>query len=296
MLTGYLYAEKKKFSTNSIIKLLTIVEFYCFAITIIVFILRKDLFLADKLLIVKYIFPPIASGYWYVTSYVFLFFMIPYLNLFIKNFKKEHFKILLIILFVLLSVFSTFGLRDYFKISKGYSPFWLIFCYFVGAYIKINGDIFVFSKFKKICIFLVNIFIIMLAKNTASFILYEYISPLIVINAIFMLEIFSNIKLKDTPNKILLSLSNSTFSVYIIHSHIFCFDYLINNKFTYFGNKNTFIWFINLIIAIVGIYSICWVIDIFRKKVFDILHFNNIFKKISEKLDKILKWDKYIIE
>ncbi len=296
MLTGYLYISKEKISTNSIIKLLFVVAFYCVLITVLAFFGCRELLIDNKKLIIASLVPPTAGRYWYITSYVLLFFMIPYISVLLKTISKETFEKMIVILFILLSVITTFGLKDYFEINRGYSPFWLIFCYITGAYIKLYGNLFKLSKLKKCIAIAVNIMLILLIEIlikksvgiSASF--HEYSSPFIYINSILILEVFTEIKFEKVPRKFVLSLSNASFGVYIIHSHILIYDNLITGRFKWFGNLNPMLWLICFVLVNASIYLLCYACEFFRGYIFKIAHVDKISKKLSDKVDSALGW------
>lgn len=299
MLSGYFYVAKKKISSKSIFNLMFIVLLYCTIITAVFFIIRRDIFTNDSFMIVKAIFPPIDGKYWYITSYVLMFFLIPYMNIFISGIDKNTYRKLLVLLFVFLSVISTFGLKDYFEIQQGYSPFWLMFCYLIGAYIRIHGYIFNIGTTKKLIVFFINAAIVSIISIALKLvfkqsigILYSYISPVTVVNAILMLEVFSNITLKNNVcQRICLSLSGAAFGVYIIHCHTLILDCFITGNLSFLGKLNIFACIICSICLMIGIYIVCWIIEIIRQKIFDILRVSKFFSFIGNKVDSLLGWN-----
>ncbi len=297
MLSGYLYISRKRISSVAIIKLLVTVAFYCVTITALFLCFAPGWFVTDKFLIVKSLFPPIDGRFWYITSYVFMFFMIPYINTLVNSISEETYKRVLGLQFVLLSCFTTFGVKDYFAIANGYSPFWLIFCYMTGGYIKLYGNIFRFSKLKKAMCLVLNIFIILFLELATKKILHisvyfsYYTSPFIFINALLLLEIFAEINMKRIPVKTVLSLSNAAFGVYIIHSHILVYDNIITDSLGHIGSINPVYWLLTAFSVITAIYILCWVIDVIRSLVFKAVSVDKLSVKLSIMIDKILMWD-----
>ena len=297
MLTGYLYVSKVKITSVSVVKLLIVVFFYCVVITASFFIGFNEIFVSDKQLIIFSLFPMLAGRYWYITAYILMFFMIPYINVLLKTISKETFRKMLGILFVLLSVVTTFGLRDYFKVNNGYSPFWLIFCYLTGAYIKLHGVFKDFSQLKKIILLMINVFLILLVevifvkliKHPVSF--HEYTSPFSYINAIIILEIFLEIKLNKVAKKIVLSLSASSFGVYIVHSHILIYDNVISGNLKWFGDVSPVLWLIYFVLINIGIYLFCHICELIRGFIFKLLHVEKFANNIGDKLDINLGWN-----
>lgn len=78
IITGWLNCDKKYYKRNRIIELLLTVFFWCAVITGLLFpILHNQLTLKNFIIA---LFPALNGRYWYITSYVFIFFSMPYLN------------------------------------------------------------------------------------------------------------------------------------------------------------------------------------------------------------------------
>ena len=105
ILSGYLSIDKDKNKHYRIVELISIMFFWSFVITIIFLIFNINNFrLAGIKNIISSLIPPLAGSYWYLTCYVFVFMVIPYLNTFIKSIKKDKLKKLLLTIFVLSTI------------------------------------------------------------------------------------------------------------------------------------------------------------------------------------------------
>lgn len=301
IISGYLNVKKIHNQSNRIIELIFIMLFWCIVITMIFYLFNFSSFRDYGLSGIKQgIFPILYGRYWYITCYFLLFFMIPYINKLCTSLKKEDLKKLLIILFVLLSVIPCILFNnDLFKILNGYSPFWLIYCYMIGAYLKLYE-----IKWDKKKIILLIIMFLLLAYNIRIiekvleskklinriegdwFI--NYISPTTVLISILTLCLFSKINInKQTIRKTLVYLSNASFSVYIIHCHKLIYDYILKNFFVPMTQWNPIALFFGIIGSIILIYLVCCVLDEFRKIVFKTLKVEKLTDFLGEKLDKL---------
>lgn len=135
IMTGYLNCNKRALRWERIIDLLVLVVFWSVIITFILGFLNDNILIGWKDYAVS-LFPALKGRYWYITSYVFVYFMIPYLNRFIDTMDKNEFKKFLLVCFILLSIIPTFFQTDFFRANTGSSPLWLVICYFFGAYIR----------------------------------------------------------------------------------------------------------------------------------------------------------------
>ena len=299
MLTGYLYADRKTIRSSNLLKLIFTVASYCAAILAVFVLLRPELFDGSRGLYLYAIFPPYIGRYWYITSYILLFLMIPYINTMIRSLQEIHFRRMLLILFLLLSVVSTFGLNDYFKLERGYSPYWLIFCYLIGAYIRLYKNdlpkdrILTWSLILTVNVILVvgAWYILGDAMVDSRFLIWNYISPFMVLEAALLVLIFSKMTLRnDLIQKCIVSLSNGAFGVYIIHSHILIFDYVLADAFDWSGQHGTLVYVAALLAGLAGIYLVCWSIDVVRSLLFKWLRIDKLADTIGSKVDAFLHW------
>lgn len=294
--SGFLLYNKK-IKYNRIVELIFIILFWSFLITTIFysfnfFNIRQA---GLKELIVSF-FPFLIGRYWYITAYVFLFFLIPYINKLIDTLSNQDHKKLCLLLLVFLSVIPVFFLeRDLFITNGGLSPIWLIFCYILGAYIGKNKE-----NYKNNYIGLtITLLIIAFASNILTrYLTYrifgkillknlfiDHISPFTVVSSCLVIISFVNIK-NVRLYSIIKYLSNSSFAVYIIHSHYLVYEYLINNNFSFLVNYNPFLLFALIPGICFIIYVICTLLDEVRKLLFKLLKIDFLINKIAIFIDR----------
>lgn len=300
ILSGYLLWKKEDLKYKRLKELILTTIFYCIIISMVFYIFNlydvressinlkgfTEFLLTGKTNnisiitnILSALFPVLISRYWYLTCYIFLYISIPYINKFISSLSKEEFKSFIIKCFVLLTCIQTIFFNiDYFKICGGYSPFWLIFCYFIGAYIgKFNKELKI-NKKKALVILLASILISYLCNifirsiyrlvfdarlNSVRFI--EYISPFTLISASMIVYLFINVKTNNKKiSKIFYYLGVTTFSVYIIHSHPLIYDNYFKNLMTWTLKYNILVVVGLFFIYMISIYLICTLIDLIR--------------------------------
>lgn len=305
ILSGYLNVNKRNNKNNRIIELICILIFYCLIIPTVfyAFNIKNIRSIKDIKTIISNLFPILAGKYWYITCYSFLFFMIPYLNTFCKCIDKKTYKKLLLILFVLFTIIPNFlGMTDIFRILNGYSPFWLIFCYLLGGFIRIYNIDFDTKKIIKIVLILFIVeFVINIIVRNVGFLIFgfvaradwfiNYISPFTVTISLLLLLLFKKISIRNQMIiKTLVYLSNMSFSVYIIHCHKIVFDYILKDLFIPILNYNFIIVSFVIALAIILIYMLCCLIDEFRKIIFKIFRIKVLIEKISYKLDRVLNF------
>lgn len=279
MISGWLYVGRSvKYRT--IKRLWIIVFFYCISITFLAYFIKPEIFSEIRIWIQGFL-PELYGRYWYIVCYTFLFLMIPFINKFISAVSQRELKKFLLTGFILLSVIPTVTLsRISFGISSGYSPFWLIYCYIVGAYLKkFDGK----GQKNGVLYFVGNVLTVFFIWNVILYInkvyefalepalLAQYISPFMLANAVILLRIFRSMRIQSSGlKKIVLSASNAAFGVYIIHCHLIIFDYFLWDAFKWISSKSVLVAVASILCSIISIYLVCWCVEIIRKKAFQI--------------------------
>ncbi len=303
MLSGYLYIEKKDIKSKNLFNLIGTVVFFCIMITVVFYGFNLfDIRTLGLKTMISSLCPVLFDRYWYITSYCLLFILIPFINHFLHSLSKKRFQLLLFILFILLSVIPSVTLKvDFFKLNFGYSPFWLMYCYMIGSYLKMYSTL---NNKKKIILSLIisiiaSSFINYLIRMstlyffgkmmfTDSFI--NYISPFNICSAVCLILIFQQIIIKkELFINIVKYFSATSFSVYIIHCHILIFDFIIKDSFKYIYEMNPVFNLILIFLSIFCIYIICSFLDTLKNMIFKILKINSIFEYLGIKIDKLLK-------
>lgn len=299
IMTGYLSVNKKDNKNMRIIELLAVTLFWSFAITGVFYMFNLYNIRSHGIKeLICCLFPFIIGRYWYITCYILLFFMIPYINVLIKKLSQKQIKTMLIVLFILQTIIPNIIHSDIFALNNGYSPFWLIFCYMLGGYIRLYKDEKKIHKWHIVIplllAYLSNIAVKiviwkLLKKESDTTWFINYISPFIVWFAIEVFMLFKKIKINS--NRIVVCvkyISISSFSVYVIHSNKAIFDYVIKDLFVFFNNYNGVIIVGGILLSIVCVYISCMILDQIRITMFKIFKIDKLIDFYGSKLDKLL--------
>ena len=169
--------------------------------------------------------------YWYFTAYFALFFFIPFLNYLVQNLEQQQMKRLLLGTVILFSILPTIANADIFRISSGYSAFWLAILYLAGAYIcKYKNTM---KKFKGIYLLIYSgcVLISWCSKIGIEYVnrqkglfldsecFLKYTSPFILIAAVSLLLFFKDLKVPSGISKVILRIALLTFGVYLWHDN-----------------------------------------------------------------------------
>lgn len=134
IITGY-YMINSTVKGKRIAKLFGEMIFYAWGIALLFQVTGLETFTAESL---KAALLPFWSGEnWFVTCYILLCLLIPFLNPFIKTLDQKAFIKLLVILFVIRFVAPLLDTKTFWSTSHGLEQFILL--YFIGAYIRLHG-------------------------------------------------------------------------------------------------------------------------------------------------------------
>lgn len=290
LISGYV-GINYNFKYSRIIELWLRVIFYNLVITGIFFIIDPSLI--SKVDIFKIFFPVLTNEYWYFTTYFCMFFFIPFLNFLINKLNKKMSTKLIITIILLFSITTMISDKDIFGISYGYSVIWLTLLYLIGAYIKKYDILKKWSKLKLLLGFSFCAIFTWLSKFIIEIVYLKcfnqvhqgmyfvrYNSITILFEAIFLLVLFSKIKIKK-EKRFIQYIGGLAFSIYIIHLNQFILDSMFKGKFVEYIKLSPFMFVIAVITSSIFICIVCLIIDMLR---------NYIFKKI-----KIKEFSNYIV-
>ena len=305
MITGYVMINTK-FSSFKIIPLWLTVFFYSLIIPIL-FKIVPSLSLLHEVtfseLIKGIFFPVLSIQYWYFTSYFGMYFFIPFINKLLQSLGKKEHRNLCITIIVIFSILPVVTLKrvDLFYTGFGFSTLWLICLYIFGAYFKMYPV--QISKKKCFALYFGSIFFAWFAKLMSHVLLkiifskdaeldlfIDYTSIFIISSGVALLLLFSQIKIEiKFLQKIIITASSLSFSVYLIHEHPFIRSLVINNRFSLLANSSAYILPLQVLFYALCIFLSCLLIDIVRYMVFKILRINRIPKLLQNKINKAYK-------
>ena len=299
LLSGWLGIKKKKYSTYRTLELMAIVIFYCIIITVCFFITIPDCLSSGKD-IIKSLAPYLVGRYWYITCYIPIAILQPFINKMLLGLSEKQHKqvcILCILGFALIpSIFN----YDFFAFNRGYSFGWLVICYMIGAYLHRVEDKIKEKNIRKrkyFILFLTCSIVLLLGKASFDYIFnvdahyfIEYTSPLVLLMAVVAMLFMGQLKIKRT-SIMFEKMSIVAFDVYIIHCHILIFDILICNHFKWIVNMPDLLIPIIVVGVSVVIYFVLATIGLLRSILFDKVRINFALKKVANKIDNIIYVD-----
>lgn len=276
--------EDYKFKFSKILKIILETIFYGLVIVLIFKIFNwekiTDQHIHDAILFF------FSTNYWFITAYIFLMLLIPFLNKIIFSLKNNDLKKLVIILTMITGVYKTF----FWGGSIG-DVLYFIDLYLLIGYLKLNPGNFFERNAKKgfvlMSIFSMSVALWFFYVNThfdnewfmenSTFVSIRY-SFFMTLTAIFLFYIFKNLKIKNS--KFINVIASSTLGVYLIHENplmiriwnkVFSFKkYLHSRRFIFLALGSCFI-----------VYTLSTIIDLLRKYILKKIRADRVLEKIN---------------
>lgn len=286
LISGYV-GIKGRYKYTNIVMIWLQVIFYTLLITLIYYLVSHNEIPQENML--KAFFPVMCKEYWYISSYVGLFFLMPILNIAIN---KASFKQLL---GIILPLFVIFNLLPFFPIFKdisglggGYSVIWLMYLYLIGGFLsKFKDELEKISNFVLVALYIITTLLLFVGDllNDKEITFFKelsflsYTSPICVIQSVCMMILFSRMKLnKLVP--LVKFFAPLTLGVFLIHVHTYVWYPILKNRFVSYAQKGTIVFVLYVILTVVGIYIACSLIDFIRNSIFKAL-------KLKERIYKL---------
>lgn len=279
LISGY-FLYTSRFKIKSFLKVWLTAYFY--ALLVFIFAWRAGIISDIPKAVIKTLFLS-SSGKlnWFVTAYLLMYLLSPYVNVGLKNINEIQHRKLLFILILFFSVFRTIFHNGSVGTS-GNDAIWLLIVYCCGAYIR-RFEKTTISKFKTKWIYILLIFFLTISIfsvfgidyiislfNIKGSNLYGWFidgfSPLQLCSAVLIFILF--LRIKPFYNHFINVIASTTFSIYLIHANLLLVSWLWNDVVR--GNRfenSPFVLIYGVLISIV-IFVICSIIDLIVKKAF----------------------------
>lgn len=291
IMAGYFGIKKSKNSTFRAIELSAIVLFYSVLITIGFLIFLPSAYGGGRA-VLNSIFPFLVGRYWFVTCFIPILILQPFINKMLLALTKRQHAVLAILGVLIFGAACTILNVDLFQANTGFSFVWLLCCYVLGAYIG-RADIGKFKHAKLYCaIGFFTTAIVLFAINFGCTKIFnakfDYLitcnSPLILFMGLCAFFFFMNLNVKH-GHRPLKYLSSVAFDVYIIHGHAMIYDWFLPMSAEWLNNCQVYLMPLVLIGGSLILFAACLVIGALRNELFKLIRINKLIEKISGWID-----------
>ena len=302
---------RSKVKPSKVVSLIFQTIFY----SIVIFFALYKLGFIDNInftLIMNVLIPFSSVDYWFISSYLLVYILSDYINMFLMSLSKKHLKKLIIICFGMFCIipFIT-GMR--FINNNGYNFYHFIFVYIVGVYLYRYPlkESFLFSKISIKSYRLILLFIFFLCASYNYFLydfavnhfynngqvfnyissvillsLGSYASPIVIVQSISYFEFFRTLCIKS---KIINYISSCVFGIYLFHENTYLkpilYKLLLIDDGTFYGRRI----FLYVFIAVIIIFVVGLLIEIIRKILVKLISKTHLYKKLRFKFYNYIK-------
>lgn len=256
LIMGY-FSLESKFNIKKIITLILELLFYELMFSLI--FLNKDFTINE--------FMKNVNQYWFINVYLIIYLLSPIIKKYIINAPKILQIFIIIIMFIIALKYPR---TRYIKIL------WFAIVFICGAYTKKYLNI--KNKFFLLLVVVISYSLIVITNEEENL-----VSILNLICAIFLLLLFSNIKIK--PNSLINNISKYTLGIYLVHDNVYVREFIIQQGLFMKEMFFTDVFIIYTLIIAILIYFVSLVIDYIRNKAFQKILFKS--KKLNIIYDKI---------
>lgn len=303
IITGFVMCDARP-RISKLIQLWLQTAFYTISITVVFFLFfSRDMGIKDTL---NAVLPVGRSQYWFISAYVGMYLLTPFLNMAVQNIEKRTYSGLLVVFFAAFSLLPTVLAVDMFTLKGGYSMVWLCLMYLLGGYMKRfdlwkkakNGTLFLCYGLCVGMTFLSKVLMswlggTVLGRALTGDTFYQYVSPTVVLSAVFLVGAFSKMPIKGWLQKVVAFFAPAALGVYLIHDHHFVREKLWAGVGPQIGRQNAVLMVASILGVALAVLLACLVIDRLRIYLFKFMRIPMLCQKIERRTNDCWnKWNK----
>ncbi len=298
IISGYFLADSK-FKLKKLLDIYVQTFFYSVVISLVVkYVLGVELKDGWR----QIVFPITNRQYWFITNYLALYCLVPFLGVFINALDKRKYRQLLLVMGILFSVIPTFlHAENWLEEGGAYGIVWFIFLYLLGAYLKRYQEeikyawlwygVMIFTipacKFAVMAIGSLQSVISADKVLKISEIFYSFNSPFALIASLLIFLCFLKVKLSKTVAKLIIPISGLTLGVYLIHNNRSIAHFLWEKAQINF-------WLVEkenigaILLILVAVFGGCAILEKVRKILFRIIGIDTLIEKAAIKTEQLV--------
>lgn len=283
LISGYM-AKNQKPRYEKIVNMWFQAFFYSFVMTALFMAVGATPFRAKAL--VKRAFPVTYQTFWYFSAYFALFFAMPLLNQYLFSITESTAKKALLILVGLYSVLGT--IADPFESNKGYSALWLMVLYCIGALAR-RVRLFESKKTSVLALCWAVSTVVTWALTVFAGIarIRYYVSPMILMNGLLLVLIFSRLNVREKARRWIGRLSGLTFGIYLFHTSPALWEIALKDRFKGIASMNLAAGFI-LVLLFSGAFFMAGIaVEALRRKLADALRIPKLSSQVVRHAGKL---------
>ncbi len=279
LLSGY-FGSSGRFQLRKVAKLWGQVAFYSIGIAVLCFLL--GVIPESQLSIYRlfgYLFPVVTNHYWFATAYVFLLFLMPFLNAGVERLSERELRLGILGLLLFTCFAKTLIPMQLPTDQKGYDIIWFVIVYLVGAYLhKLGRE--AYQRYgwllflgSGMLIFLMTMAMHWIWARTGALeafqnYAYSYNHLFCLTGSVGLFLWFGKLEIKSGKlGRWICKISGCTFGVYLIHEHM-DLRYLWPQWFRTQNMAGRFLFVPHMIATIFVVFICCALLEYLRKRLF----------------------------
>jgi len=279
LITGYFQSEKEDIKPAKCFKIMDKMLFYSVSISIILMVV-----LHKKLTIIQVLYtilPFSTKSYWYMTCYIVVYLISPYINSAVGRLNIKEMRNVLLVAIVLFSVIPTIfnSICSTMDDTNGFGIIWFVILYLTGYWLRksdfhFRRRIIAPGLYIGCCLltFIVSVLMNWVGVNVysgfrgyaISSIGYNYLSVYIASIALFLT--FLQLSIPQKITRFINSVASCTGGVYLIHEQPILRDILFTEILGCDRYINDWKWMGCFLLVTVGIVAFCVLIEMGCKK------------------------------
>lgn len=283
LVSGY-FLINTKFKISRIIRTWVSALFYSVVITTTFLLLSLEPW--SIVTLGKSFFPLSTDAYWFVTQYIGLLILSPFLAMLVRQLSYRQYVALLIGMgLMVLSVIPDFPLGKRFSISHGNSVWSFVYLFFIAGFIRLHlkrtpmGKL-VVTVLSLVLLTMVSEMVLGIHNGVGHLLWFNYNGILLFLSV----AVFVFIRQQQIPEtgiwNLMVKVAPYTFGVYLIHDHLLMRDWIWKTlSMTSYANQ--WIYALTVIVVCVLIFAICILIDTVRKRLFAILKIDDLMIRLD---------------
>ena len=284
MVSGYFLVDLE-FKPSRLMRTWLSAFFYSIAITLLMMMLGCAPFSITTL--AKSFFPISADAYWFVTQFLGLLILAPFLAIMARRLTCRQYVVLLIGGALLcLSLTPDFPLGKRFSVSHGNSVWSFSYLFLVAGFIKHHMKRLPMRKLllaaATVALLILSIELWQGKKGDSVYLLWLDYNGLPFVLSVIVFILVKQWRIGNGAFLTLLArMAPYTLGVYLIHDHLMMRQWLWTNiDFSPYCGRLLFL----PVVAgcCIGLFLVCIIIDMCRKQLFNILKFNDAMKKLDK--------------
>lgn len=238
------------------------------------------------------VFPVMTKQYWYVTAYFCAFFFMPALDAGVEKLPKRVTAAALIALTALLTVLPFVFGADPFGASSGYSPFWLVYLYLLGAYFRKYGALEKLRGIKAAAGFVIFTAVTLACKLLEGVLPFEggmlcsYTSLTVLGASVCLLGLFSGLRVGQGAGKFISFIAPTALSVYLIHAHPIIWTRVLGGLFVPLAELPAPLCALAVLGCALAVVIVCCAFDLLREGLFRLLKLKERLRALDARILK----------